>query len=116
MVRPGRQGAKETKWLSIFGFLLLFLSIVFWKLDKRNKELVRNGEEALKYLDEQENLQNKGAEPHALKLFAHDDYLAKVRVNTSRLGIHFTYSIFLSTLFISMSLLGLITGLFCLFI
>jgi hypothetical protein len=37
----------DARWIIIpLGLLLFILSVVFWKLDQRNKALVRNGEES----------------------------------------------------------------------
>lgn len=35
----------------LLGFTLSLLSFIFWKLDSRNKQLIKNAEEALKYLE-----------------------------------------------------------------
>jgi len=35
----------------LFGFILSLLSFIFCKLDSRNKQLIKNAEEALKYLE-----------------------------------------------------------------
>ena len=40
-------------WLVAPMFSLSILSVVFWQLDKRNKVLVKNGEEALKQIETQ---------------------------------------------------------------
>src|SRR5258708_18441824 len=63
--------------VSPFGVLLTIFSFVFWKLDYRNKQLVKNAEEAIKYLDSQEGLADQGQNPHVLKMFDRDDYLTK---------------------------------------
>jgi hypothetical protein len=37
----------DWRWVSLLGGVLTVLSLVFWKIDHRNKQLVRNGEAAL---------------------------------------------------------------------
>ena len=61
------------KWMSIFGALLSFFSFVFWKLDERTKALVKNGENAIKFLDAQHNLPDMEGLPHPLRLFSREE-------------------------------------------
>lgn len=56
------------------GMLLAVISMIFFKLDQRNKALVRNAEAALRFLDEQVELQDCNGVPHECKLFSRDDY------------------------------------------
>lgn len=37
----------------VLGFMLIYLSFVFWKLDERNKNLIKRAETALKVLEQQ---------------------------------------------------------------
>ena len=108
--------AEDHSWLCIFGFLLMFLSFIFGMLDIRNKQLVRNGEAALKYLDEQEDIENNDDEPHILKIFAHDDYMLSQTVNVRLLRTRITYSRFLIFVFWGLGLLGLGVGIACLLV
>jgi hypothetical protein len=65
-------------WITPLGILLFILSIVFWKLDQRNRMLVRNGEAAIRYLDSLHQLPNdEGGVPHILKIFERDDYICQ---------------------------------------
>jgi len=57
------------QWMSAFGFLLLFFSFVFWKMDGRTRQLVKTGEAALMYLDAQHNLKDHDGLPNPLCLF-----------------------------------------------
>ncbi len=58
----------------VLSILLFIFSILFWKLDHRNKMLVRNAERALKYLDKQVDFKDNDLSPNELKLFEYDDY------------------------------------------
>lgn len=71
MVRLG----DPNKWVSILGLLLVILAFVFWKLEQRTKDLIKNGENALKYLDSLHSLENVDEQPHPLRLFTRDDHL-----------------------------------------
>jgi hypothetical protein len=55
-------------------FLLPFLSFIFWKLEQRNKQLVKYGEEALMLIEMESGVNDNGEEPHRLKLFLHEKY------------------------------------------
>jgi len=80
------------KWVALLGLLLAFLSFVFWKLDIRTKGLVKNAEEALKFLDAQHALADIGELPHPLRIFARDDKLNKAKDHKAIWSGHFTYS------------------------
>src|ERR1700743_2881425 len=56
------------RWLSVICFLVSFLSFIFWKLECRTKELVKNGEEALKYLDRLHLLNKINDDLHYLQI------------------------------------------------
>src|SRR4051794_24291643 len=58
----------------MIGALLAFVSFIFWKLDGRNKELVRHGEEALKFVEDKSDHANDGPIPHVLKIFNRERY------------------------------------------
>ena len=58
----------------LLSFLASFFSFVFWKLEARTRVLVRNAEDAIKYLDESIELPYIDDEPNPLKLFARDDF------------------------------------------
>ena len=53
------------------GLLLIAITLIFWRLDRRNRDLVHNGEKALKLLEER--LSNEIAGGDVLKLFANEE-------------------------------------------
>ena len=59
----------DVRWISPLGFLLSILGLIFWKLDQRNRRLVKNGEAALAFLDSQHDLAQQNGAPHVLKIF-----------------------------------------------
>jgi hypothetical protein len=101
-------------WLSIFGFVLLIISAAFALLDKRSKELVRNGEAALKYLDELEGLPDEGSCPNILKIFSRDDYVSSNKSQHSINRLYVSYSAIFRIIFLLFGLLGLATSVICL--
>lgn len=71
-VRGAVPGAKAVALLPL---LLVLTAFIFWRLEERTRGLVKNGENALRFLDEQwplESLPDKT--PHHVRLFARDDY------------------------------------------
>jgi len=90
------------------GALLTILSLIFWKLDRRNRALVRNGEDAIKFLDRTRNLPTEAdGGPNVLMIIERDDY--KTGRAKPFLGIsgHFGYSRLLGYFFALFAALGL---------
>lgn len=106
-----KDSSVDCRILSFLGLLLALMSYYFEKLDKRNRELVRNGEAALKYLDELENLEDSNKKPNILKVFAHDDFASKTQTNQNSLS--FSYSIFLKCIFRTFGAIGLLAFIAC---
>jgi len=81
-------------WLTTpFGLALMFLCFLFWRLDRRNHTLVRNGEGAIKYLDSLHEFADSEGVPHPLRIFERDDYLTSRQPRSVfRLKGHFSYS------------------------
>jgi Ca2+/Na+ antiporter len=58
------------KWLAVsLGFMLAFLSFIYWKVDIRHKALIKQAEHALEYLEKQFPLPKDEKRPHVLQLF-----------------------------------------------
>ena len=83
---------------------------MFWKLDLRNKQLIRNAENGLKYLESLDRIDNKTNKPHILNIFSYEEILTnQLQLNKSmwlwnRL---FTYSTCFNMVFIIFSVLGM---------
>lgn len=94
----------------VIGFLLIVLSFVFWKLDVRNKQLIKNAEQALKTIEDEVISENNEGVPHNFKLFHYDDFnVQKERQKTRKLpwNKHFSYSNCFNIMFGVFALLGL---------
>lgn len=106
---------EEVPVAAVLGFLLGFMSLVFGKLEKRNRELVRNGEAALKHLDELEGLKDGDDGPNRLKLFARDDFTTQqFPKNKNIIKAPFSYTVVLACVFWVFGLSGLAAGVICL--
>lgn len=61
-------------WVGVaVGVLLVILSFTFWKLDQRNRQLIRLAEDALMSYELETALPPKNGEPHALQLFSREE-------------------------------------------
>jgi hypothetical protein len=111
LVKDGR----SLPWLSILPFLLAFVSFIFWKLDKRNQQLVTVGESALRLLDDQLGLECHG-KPHPLKLFEYEEYLTEEikRSPTNLVDAHYTYTKCFHMIFVTFGWAGALLGVTCL--
>src|ERR1039457_3033563 len=59
---------------AVFSVLLMFISFVFWKLDLRSKQILKNAEAALKYLENKTALKDVNGNPHILKIFTYEEF------------------------------------------
>lgn len=94
------------------GLALAFVSFVFWRLDVRNKQLIHHAEEALQLLEQDDRLCDKDGVPHRLKLFTHENHLARElrRGRILRLiPTYWSYSLCFNAVFLVFGLAGLIS-------
>ncbi|WP_133116891.1 RipA family octameric membrane protein [Paraburkholderia acidicola] len=104
------------RWFSVIWFLISFLSFIFWKLECRTKELVKNGEEALKYLDRLHPLDEINNHPNYLRIFERDESITKQRSKFPLWSGHFSYSRCFNSVFVFFGVTGLIGGILCILI
>jgi hypothetical protein len=75
-VRGMAPGAKA---VAVLPLLLVLTAFIFWRLEERTRRLVKNGENALRFLDEQWPVGLLPDQtPHYLRLFERDDHLMEV--------------------------------------
>jgi hypothetical protein len=87
-----REFAEMGRLSSLIGVGLIFNSFIFWKLDSRTRELIKNAENALIEIERIMLGQDEGEEPGPLKLFSRDEFLVKAASPWPLLVGHFTYS------------------------
>lgn len=98
-------------------YLLSILTFVFYKLDLRNKELIKHGENALKTLEEILNIPNTNTEPHILKLFINEEWKTNKKTRfpkASLLKSHLSYSDCFNIVFFSFGVGSFVLG--CVFV
>ena len=95
----------------LLGFTISLLSFIFWKLDVRNKTLIKNAEEALKYLEAQTYTSGSENESRVMKIFTYEEE------QTNRMKMsksfwpwknHFSYSKCFNIVFAVFGILGLV--------
>ena len=91
---------------------LVFVSFVFWKLEERTRMLVKNGEEALKYID-LSVLGNDSEEHKILALFSADDELTSKLPKFPLWSGHFSYSRCFRWVYMTCGVIGFIGAIVC---
>ena len=100
--------AQDEKYVLIVitGLLIVFVTFVFAKIERRCRLLVKNGEDAIKYFLELSDLPNVNGLPHPFKLFQRDDALVK-KEPKGILGLrHFSYRRYFLWIFLSVAMIG----------
>jgi hypothetical protein len=96
------------------GLLLSFISYIFWKVDTRNRQLIKGAEEALKFFEDTAEFEDKDGTPHVAKIFKHEEYKTNLRRGdraTFPWKKHYSYSNSFNRVFIAFALVGLIGAL-----
>ena len=102
---------------AILGFLLAFFSFIFWRLDLRNKELIKNAEAALKFFESAREPMDSAEGFHVTKLFLHEEYKTGKKRSGRYLFLlrrHWSYSDCFNLVFLAFEcagLLGIVVGL-----
>jgi len=106
------RGESEVPFLGVlFGLLLTLFSFVFWKLDSRNKQLIKAAEAALKFFESLVELEDTEDEPHVARLFLREEYdTRRIRRRKSILFWRnfFSYSDCFKMVFVSFCLIGVL--------
>ena len=93
------------------GVLLLLLSYAFWRLDFRNRELIKAAEAALRSFEADDRVNDDGEEPPVEWLFTREHRQSEKREETSsrtKYVIPRTYSDVFRMLFVCFLFLGLL--------
>ena len=93
----------------VLGLALALLAFVFWKLDQRNKMLIKNAEEALKEIERRLEADMGG--PRVFSLFTRDDEdVHELRRYRGRKAWrkYYSYSNSFNTVFLTFGIFGLV--------
>jgi hypothetical protein len=95
----------------VLGFLLSLFSFIFWKLDSRNKELIKHAEAALRSFETKAQLEDVEGIPDEMKIFSREKYFTdKSKKNNSWWPSrrHLSYSSCFGGVFLCFGLVGII--------
>ena len=99
---------KSQDFLIILGLFSSFISFIFWKLDIRTRNLIKNAEEAIKYLDDEYEIMDVNSAPSPLKLFTRDDYFVRGKLYKASVFGHFSYRRCFECVFVVVGGLGVV--------
>ncbi|MBA7657512.1 hypothetical protein ES703_65450 [subsurface metagenome] len=95
----------------VLGLVLSLLSFIFWKLDERNKLMIKNAEEGLKYLEHQAGIQEDSDMAHILNIFTYEETETKKLKEAKSTWFwrkHFSYANCFNMVFALFGILGLL--------
>lgn len=112
MVASFQKGLRMRHIGLIPGVFLVVLSLVFWRLDERNRTLIGVGERALKYFESQSSLQGEEIAPHVANVFLREEFETGL-ANRERFSWlrYWSYSKCFRAIFIFFSLIGAVGAL-----
>ena len=93
------------------GFLLVFFSFVFWRVDIRNRQLIKGAESALKFFERTSELEDTNSEPHIAKIFLREEYETRLKRGNISLGLlekHYSYSDSFNMVFLAFGAIGVL--------
>lgn len=93
------------------GLMLSFFSFIFWKLDSRNKQLIKGAEAALKYFESTSGIKDSEDGPHIAKVFQHEEWVSEQRKGKRSIlpwKSYYSYSRSFNKVFFAFAVIGLI--------
>ncbi len=103
----------------VLGFLLMVFSFVFFKLDERNRDLIKGAEDTLKYFESKANIDVAASDiPHVARRFTREEYDTNAKKNQRSWRFwrnNYSYSECFRTVFLSFGGVGLIGAFYSLF-
>ena len=97
------------------GLLLLLFSFIFWKLDQRNRDLIKGAEVSLKFFEAKAALKDKDGVPHLAKRFIREEYDTSERKKQRTWRFwwnHYSYSECLKAVFTIFGSVGFIGSIY----
>lgn len=94
-----------------FGLLLLLFSAIFWKLDQRNRDLIKGAEDSLKFFEAKAELEDQAGTPHIAKRFTREEFDSDRKKNERSCCFwrnNYSYSECLRAVFIVFASIGLL--------
>jgi hypothetical protein len=95
----------------ILALILIIFSFVFWKWDIRTRQMIKNAEAALKYLEKKEFEGKPRNDSEILNIFEYEEFQTQKRREIKAIlpwKVFFSYSTCLNTIFLTFGIFGLI--------
>ena len=102
------KSGNDQEFLIFLGLFSSFVAFIFWKLDIRTRNLIKNSEEAIKFLDSIHEIPDVNGSPNPIRMFTRDDYLVENKLYASQMLGHFSYRRCFEWVFAVVGMLGLI--------
>ena len=95
---------------AVVGALLAFMSYLFWRLDKRNRELIKLSESALKHFEAAISPVDSTQPYHPAAFFLRDDYETGPKKAASKWywRKHYSYANILDRVYLTFAVVGLV--------
>lgn len=95
---------------AFLGILLVFLSYVFWKWDKRSSDMIKVAEETLRFFENVTDFIDEGEVPHIAKIMNREEYITNQKKKKKAFLFwknYYTYRTCLNLIFFSFTLAGI---------
>ena len=105
------QGTRLSRAGVFLGCLLVFLSYVFSKWDRRSSDMIKVAEETLMYFEDASGVEDQGGVPHVAKIVHREEYMTSRKKQKKSILFwrnYYTYRTCLNLVFSSFALVGLI--------
>lgn len=104
---------------TILGLMLTFLSFIFWTIDSRNRQLIKNAETALRFIEEKITITNENEvdRENILQIFTYEDRQTKaLRAKKSfRFWTNiYSYSVSFNLVFAVFGTMGIVSAIYSL--
>ena len=99
----------------LLGSMLILFSLIFWKLDNRNRDLIRSAEETLKYFERQAPIEDDDGMPHIAKRFLREEFDTNVKMATNSWRFwrnYYTYTFSFQIVFLTFAIFGILGSTF----
>jgi hypothetical protein len=96
---------------AFLGLLLVFLSYIFWKWDKRTSDMIKVTEETLRYFETATGFKDEGGVPHVAKIIHRIEYMTDQKKRKRSILFwrnYYTYRTCMNLIFSSFALAGII--------
>jgi hypothetical protein len=103
-----------------FGLLLTLFSLIFWKLDQRNRYLIKSAEQVLKFFESRADYPDEAGKPHVVKRFLREEFETNELRRRERSWLfwrnYYSYTDCFTTVFLAFGSIGAAGGVYSLLV